>query len=160
MLKEKYYILYYCNRRSASLSKKGQNLIFRVIFFIIFFLNPSDFIHKIISVLEHIVCSCHFLKICTNSWNTLLSKMMLNFWRLDPIFFTKYNNFIGACWFLTNNLSDFVSLPWKLNNPYCHRLLVSYLSVKVKFRSHVFHFLDGWSNQRRCVQIVDFVKIE
>ena len=58
-----------------------------------------------------------------------------------------------------NMLSNFVSLPWKLDNPYCHRLLVSYLSVKVKFRSHVFHFLDGWSNQRRCVQIVDFKRI-
>ena len=61
--------------------------------------------------------------------------------------------------FATLRQSCISPLPWKLDNPYCHKLLVSYLSVKVKFRSNIFHFLDGWSNQRRCVQIVDFKQI-
>ena len=34
--------------------------------------------------------------------------------------FSKFNNFLWVCWFLGKNLSNFVSLPWKLHNRYCH----------------------------------------
>ena len=34
--------------------------------------------------------------------------------------FSKFNNFLWACGFLCKNLSNFVPLPWKLHNPYCH----------------------------------------
>ena len=35
--------------------------------------------------------------------------------------FNKYNNFLAECWFLTKNVSNFVSLPLKLDNPYYHQ---------------------------------------
>ena len=34
--------------------------------------------------------------------------------------FLKFNNFLCICWFLAKNISNFVSLPWKLHNRYCH----------------------------------------
>ena len=56
----------------------------------------------------------------------------LYFLKLCPIFnnstlclFTKYNIFLGVSWFLAKNLSNFVSLPWKLDNPYCHKLYIA-----------------------------------
>ena len=33
---------------------------------------------------------------------------------------SMYNNFFLEDWFLAINKYDFVYLPWKLNNPYCH----------------------------------------
>ena len=44
------------------------------------------------------------------------------FWQLaiNP----KLNNFLWVCWFLSKNLSNFVSPIWKLQNPYCHTLHV------------------------------------
>ena len=38
--------------------------------------------------------------------------------------FTKFN-FLWGSWFLAQNLSNFVSLPWKLNNPYYHSTPIS-----------------------------------
>ena len=37
-----------------------------------------------------------------------------------PCQITKYNNFPWGYWFLAKNLSDFLSLFWKLDNPYYH----------------------------------------
>ena len=34
--------------------------------------------------------------------------------------FSKFNNFLWACWFLGKNISNFVSLDLKLHNRYCH----------------------------------------
>ena len=34
--------------------------------------------------------------------------------------FSKFNNFLWACWFLGKNLSNVVPPVWKLHNPYCH----------------------------------------
>ena len=34
--------------------------------------------------------------------------------------FTKYNDFLFACWFFAQNVLNFVSLLWKLDNPYYH----------------------------------------
>jgi hypothetical protein len=51
----------------------------------------------------------------------------LYFLKWCPIFdsspllqFSKFNNFIWVCWFSAKKLSNFVSLPWKLHNRYCH----------------------------------------
>ena len=33
---------------------------------------------------------------------------------------SKFNNFLWACWFLGKNLSNLVSLVWKLHNLHCH----------------------------------------
>ena len=34
--------------------------------------------------------------------------------------FVKFNSFLLVCWLLAKNLSNFVTLSWKLNNQYCH----------------------------------------
>ena len=34
--------------------------------------------------------------------------------------FSKFNNFLWVCWFLGKNLSNFVSLSWKINNWHYH----------------------------------------
>ena len=34
--------------------------------------------------------------------------------------FPTLDSFLLACWFLAKNLSNFVSLAWKLHNQYCH----------------------------------------
>ena len=39
---------------------------------------------------------------------------------------TKYNNFLLECWFLTKNLSNVISLIWKLDNPYYHKCKLTY----------------------------------
>ena len=59
----------------------------------------------------------------------------LNSWAWQSLVVNKQGQFLTAChyfnsqnslisfdysWFLANNLSNFVSLPWKLHNPYCH----------------------------------------
>ena len=33
---------------------------------------------------------------------------------------SKLNNFLGVCWFLCKNISNFVPPAWKLYNLYCH----------------------------------------
>ena len=38
--------------------------------------------------------------------------------------FSKFNNFLWVCWFLGKNLSNFVSLVWKSNNPYYHQAVL------------------------------------
>ena len=35
---------------------------------------------------------------------------------------SKFNNYLWVCWFLCNNLINFVPPAWKLHNPYCHTL--------------------------------------
>ena len=39
--------------------------------------------------------------------------------------FTEYNNFLWGYWFLAKNLTNFVFLPWKLDNPYYHSALTT-----------------------------------
>ena len=46
--------------------------------------------------------------------------MMPNFGDSTLCLLTKYNIFLKVSWFLAKNLLNFVSLPWKLENPYCH----------------------------------------
>ena len=39
--------------------------------------------------------------------------------------FIKYNNFLSGHWFLAQNLTNFVFLPWKLDNQYYHSALTT-----------------------------------
>ena len=39
---------------------------------------------------------------------------------MTPPQFSKFNNFLWVCWFLGNNLLNFVSPDLKLHNRYCH----------------------------------------
>ena len=73
-------------------------------------------IHGRISIWAHLFCKKHFLL------TSIFKPLYLLKW--CPIFddsllhqFTKYNNFLLVYWFLCKNLSNFVYLPWKLNNP-------------------------------------------
>ena len=50
----------------------------------------------------------------------LSSKMMPNFWQLPITPILKTWQFHLNSWFLAKNLSNFVSIPWKLHNRYCH----------------------------------------
>ena len=56
--------------------------------------------------------------------------------------FSKFNNFLWACWFFCKNLSNFVPPGWKLYNPYCHNT-----------QSHVSRLVKcdviGWKKCRR-----------
>ena len=69
---------------------------------------------------DHIFCYWHFLK-------TYIFKT-LHFLKWCPIFdnsptahqFPKYNTFLLEHLFLAKKLSNFVSLSWKLDNPYYH----------------------------------------
>ena len=47
---------------------------------------------------------------------------MTGYWGFPLVQFSKFKNFLWVCWFLYKILSNFVSLPWKLHNPYCHNL--------------------------------------
>ena len=71
---------------------------------------------------------------------------MPNFWQLaiTPILKIQYISF-DYSWFLAKNLSNLVSLPWKLHNRYCHKLRpnLHFLSRRLtsdKFFTH----LNGW----------------
>ena len=70
---------------------------------------------------------------------------------------SKFNNFLWVCWFLGKNLSNFVSLVWKLQNPYCHNvnhiilyifwLLLSFSAFKLPNWGHIFpgcHTISLW----------------
>ena len=76
-------------------------------------------IFQIFFSLNHTYLGAHFLlliyfDIINSSITSLFSKMM-------PLHqFTEFNNFLSVCWFLAKIFSHFVSLPWKLNNPYYH----------------------------------------
>ena len=53
--------------------------------------------------------------------NWFLKLWFLKLLRPPLIQFSKFNNFLWVCWFLGKNLSNFVPLVWKLQNPYCHK---------------------------------------
>ena len=55
-------------------------------------------------------------------YSTLKTVIFASYWGSPLVQFSKLKNFLWACWFLCKNLSNFVPLPWKLHNPYCHNL--------------------------------------
>ena len=50
--------------------------------------------------------------------------------------FSKFNNFLWVCWFLSKNLSNFVRLVWKSHNRYCHNMEHAGFDLK----SSLIHF--------------------
>ena len=69
----------------------------------------------------------HFLSLTSfrNVLNILFSKILTAIWDFQGFKSSKKNSFRGncsrkCCGFLAKDLSNFVSLPWKLDNPNCH----------------------------------------
>ena len=58
-------------------------------------------------------------------YSTLKTVIFASYWGTPLVQFSKFKNFLWACWFLCKIRSNFVSLPWKLHNPYCHRTIIS-----------------------------------
>ena len=52
--------------------------------------------------------------------NWLWKSNFLNFWHLPYTISQNSRITFDYSWFLAKNLSNFVSLPWKLHNRYCH----------------------------------------
>ena len=48
-----------------------------------------------------------------------------HYWQLCICQFIRYNNFFWLCLFLAKNQPIFLSLPWKLDNPYYHNVSMS-----------------------------------
>ena len=50
--------------------------------------------------------------------------LKVKFWHFGTAYYTNLQNsiisFEYVCWLLVKTLSNFVSLPWKIHNPYCH----------------------------------------
>ena len=60
--------------------------------------------------------------------------LIISIFNTSPLHqFSKFNNFLWVCWFLSKNLSNFVTPTWKLDNPYYHN---TYLPWKVKLSSN------------------------
>ena len=53
-------------------------------------------------------------------YSTLKTVIFASYWGSPLVWFSKFKNFPWVCWFLCRNLSNFVPLPWKFHNPYCH----------------------------------------
>ena len=53
-------------------------------------------------------------------YSTLKTVIFASYWGSPLVQFSKFKKFLWVCWFLCKNLSNFVSLPWKFHNPYCH----------------------------------------
>ena len=90
-------------------------------------------------------------KVSDNFWHrklTLKVKFWSNFGTFDTsplIQFSKFNNFLWVCWFLSKNLSNFAPPAWKLDNLYYHNLsnysnLSKYNYIKVDMN----HFYLPW----------------
>ena len=80
------------------------------------------------------IYGCFFHSFCATDLNfviknnggmkylTLKTVIFATYWGSPLVQFSKFKNFLWVCWFLCKNLSNFVSLPWKFHNPYCHIL--------------------------------------
>ena len=86
-----------------------------------------------------------------------------SYWGCPLVQFSKFKNFLWVCWFLCKILSNFVSLPWKLHNPYCHRPRYTLgkqvptleTTTTVLFLSQHHNFSDFRSGQSDSLTIYD-----
>ena len=73
--------------------------------------------------------------------------------------FSKFNNFLWVCWFLVENLSNFVPPAWKFYNPYCH-----ILQFPLEIKSLEIRYLVGWvhilfvSSKSKQIRIFDKIR--
>ena len=51
---------------------------------------------------------------------TLKTLIFACYWGSPLVQFSKFKNFLWVCWFLGENLSNFIYPVWKLHNPYYH----------------------------------------
>ena len=81
---------------------------------------------------------------------TLFCKMIPNFDRSPQLQFSKFYNFLWVCWFLTKNLSDFVSLSWKLHNRYDHKFINWPLGVLLDWPNNVSRAPNNYEQNLHC----------
>ena len=104
------------------------------------------------------ICYCCFFSdtFLIHFWKSLFNKKMPNFVSSAP---KPYVNFLWTCSFLSKNLSDFVSLPWKLHNHNRRRYVKLYPNCvngfsktkqKLAFMSSksIFPFMRGFMQEQ------------
>ena len=106
----------------GKLSKSARIWLLRSIFYIKNYPNLSQFFF----IEEYQFRSTCF--VIDIFWVALLLKWCPIFDSLPLHQFSKFNNFLWVCWSLGKNLSNFVPPVWKLHNPYCHNIHVSYIA--------------------------------
>ena len=74
-------------------------------------------------------------------YSTLKTVIFASYWGSPLVQFSKFKNFLWVCWFLCKNLSNFVSLPWKFHNPYCHNKQWSSQKKEKKYKIFITFFL-------------------
>ena len=91
------------------------------------------------SITKNVILNSYFSmkkklrKISNDFWHRKLT-LKVKFWHfLTPphyiLQFAKFNDILWICWFLAKNLSNFLSLSWKLHHRYCHKYI--YLDSKL-----------------------------
>ena len=58
----------------------------------------------------------------------ILFSKSIYFFQMVPNFWLSCHK-LQLCWFLAKKLANFMTLPWKLNNPYCHIEINTYFNV-------------------------------
>ena len=109
--------------------------------------TPTVLIH-----ICHPVHGCFFHSLCPTDLNfgtknnggmkysTLKTVIFASYCGSPLVQFSKFKKFLWVCWFSCKNLSNFVSLPWKFHNPYCH-------NRDVRFLGCVNYFCNGaWNS--------------
>ena len=91
-------------------------------------------------------------------YSSLKTVIFASYWGSPLVQFSKFKIFLWVCWFLCKNLSNFVSLPWKFHNPYCHNgrhisegihaLIFSWIEFWHVLFSHLFNMYhtSRWMN--------------
>ena len=82
-------------------------------------------------------------------WHRKLT-LKVKFWHfLTPSRYSNFPNLVFLfeySWFLAKNLSNFVSLPWKLHNPYCHNVYTVCISILIHVLSQRQQNFAVWNN--------------
>ena len=65
---------------------------------------------------------------------------------------TKFNHFLGECRFLAKSLSNFIYLPWKFDNPYCHSIHKPHTDSSDLFlvMKYYYEFMPNCPTQEGC----------
>ena len=112
---------------NGELSKSTKIWLSKSIFYVKNHRNLSQFFfHWRISIKEHIWCYWHFL--IKSIFKAVYYQNDAQF--LTPRHYSNSQNLVISfeySWFLAKNLSNFVPLPWKLHNQYCHTAWWQYM---------------------------------
>jgi hypothetical protein len=77
--------------------------------------------------------------------STLKPLIFAGYWGSPLVQFSKFNNFLRACWFLCKNLSNSVYPVWKLHNRYCHNNQASTFRQQAYGKSQYSLLISGQS---------------